>query len=75
MSYKVIVVRYKCNWCGKELLIEHKKENYKNANNYPSLEINCPKDWAWTSPSEYSANKHCCKDEWCQKKLREDRLA
>ncbi len=68
MSYKVIIVKYTCDCCGKDLVIEHKEENYANPDNYPSLEINCPIGWDWHSPAQYSKNKHYCKTEYCQNK-------
>ena len=74
MSYEVIIVKYKCNYCAKELMMIHKKENYQYLKNYPSLEINCPLYWDWTPPSEHSKTEHYCEDPDCQKKLREERV-
>ena len=75
MSYQIDIATYRCNGCGKEITIKVNKNTVQFPNNLPSLEINCPLNWDWTSPSEYSKNHHYCDDEYCQKKLQEDRAS
>ena len=73
MSYKILIVKYKCNSCGKELVIENTPENYNNVERNPSPECNCPKGWDWTSPAECYANEHYCEDSECQDACKKSR--